>query len=1068
MVVLSIILILLGIETIDNMCIGAEEPGFYVNENYNSYSVGHMPPESENHVGHMKYTGKHEITVEDNEGTDLILSILTASTSQTESNISASMTPSAKGKVIMEFDLKLLDANSSAIVYLQPDGDSNQYPLMRCTTEGIIQAMNAGAYEDTDVVYVLNTIVRIKWILDTDSGLYELYIDNTLEKSGVSPTGDSGIWSNGISRVHFNVISSQPSRIFIDNIKLYKGICSFIEDDYYNHPVNQHPTISQSGHGNITYTGQMPITVVSENEEKRLNVSVTANNERKEFNLYQNLFPSVKSTVIEEFDIKLSDQACNRILYASLPNITMPDDPDNLYPIMRFGTNQNIQVYDSESYSDVQTYQFNTWYKIKLITDPQTGLWDLYINGVLKRDDFTPTSNSTIWEKGISKFKFNIVTWYTTAVYLDNVKCYPEVIGGNYQVDPLVYSVQKRTLNSYQGIHPRILTDSSGIHTLQQVKSTTHAPIWNQLKEKADQLASSMPPQYYEDPSIPDNGWMRTNGDAMALLAMSYILTEDTDYLNAAKNWAVTTCGYPVWGDHNDALSAAHILTGLGILYDWCYSSLDASTKDIIRNTIIERAPAMAARLLKGGDQYGYDDNHIITESCGLATAALAIFDEYNPAETWIDITANQFDKYIQLVGDDGATHEGLGYWGYSLQSSIMYGEMAEKLLGINIFAAEWYKNACYFRLYSTVPTGSWGAGNKFLSFNDADRGDLNGPDHMLRALAHRYNDGYAQWLADRLFEAGLQNNTYMYNFLNMLWYDPAIQATAPNSLPTIKNFDNAGYILSRSAWYGNESVLAFSCGPVGGKKLHEQLGIFSDYIKSSGHAHPDANHFILYGNGEWLIRDDGYVSKHTQQHNTLLINGQGQIGDGDVFLDTSKYFQSTEMATSYIGSFNANMDHIIGDATAAYEQGLGLQKYMRHLLYIKPDVLIVIDDIQVDAAKDLELRLFPEQQSATLQSDGSYLLQGASAKLRFTQLTPQDTTVTTQMVPVFDRDNTTYRNKLAFQVQKQSGITWKNAMALSWSDTSHTPETVKLWYQGNNVWAFMVKGELVFFFWTT
>ena len=60
-------------------------------------------------------------------------------------------------------------------------------------------------------------------------------------------------------------------------------------------------------------------------------------------------------------------------------------------------------------------------------------------------------------------------------------------------------------------------------------------------------------------------------------------------------------------------------------------------------------------------------------------------------------------------------------------------------------------------------------------------------------------------------------------------------------------------------------------------------------------------------------------------------------------------------------------MDHIAGDVTQAYPKRAGLQRFVRHLLFVKPDVLIVIDDIAVDKIADLELRLHTE--SSQLQT---------------------------------------------------------------------------------------------------
>jgi hypothetical protein len=82
-----------------------------------------------------------------------------------------------------------------------------------------------------------------------------------------------------------------------------------------------------------------------------------------------------------------------------------------------------------------------------------------------------------------------------------------------------------------------------------------------------------------------------------------------------------------------------------------------------------------------------------------------------------------------------------------------------------------------------------------------------------------------------------------------------------------LRHFEDLGIVSARSDWSGDESLLVFKCGPFLG---HKAVGEFS-FDPGGGHVHPDANHFVLFGAGEWLIRDDGYHAKWTGQHNTLL-----------------------------------------------------------------------------------------------------------------------------------------------------------------------------------------------------
>ena len=50
----------------------------------------------------------------------------------------------------------------------------------------------------------------------------------------------------------------------------------------------------------------------------------------------------------------------------------------------------------------------------------------------------------------------------------------------------------------------------------------------------------------------------------------------------------------------------------------------------------------------------------------------------------------------------------------------------------------------------------------------------------------------------------------------------------------------------------------------------------------------PDAGAFQIHSYGDWLIVDDGYQPKNTNQQNTLIVNGYGQTGEGGEWFETT------------------------------------------------------------------------------------------------------------------------------------------------------------------------------------
>ncbi len=230
----------------------------------------------------------------------------------------------------------------------------------------------------------------------------------------------------------------------------------------------------------------------------------------------------------------------------------------------------------------------------------------------------------------------------------------------------------------------------------------------------------------------------------------------------------------------------------------------------------------------------------------------------------------------------------------------------------------------------------------------------------------------------------------------------------------------------------------------------HEATNKF-DYDAGSGHVHPDANHFVIFGGGEFLIRDDGYAWKLAAQHKTLLIDGAGQIGEG------SQWFRGLDAVKKKLhprvlkATSSAEVDEIVGDATAIYPAASGLRRYVRRLLFMKPDVLVVIDEIETDQPRQLELRFHPEYAFAR-QEDGTLLARGKKSTLRMEALTPEGVDISTVAPAAKNREG----KEMALEAAtlRTTRSKWTNAVAFSWSSASEEPARVTMERDGER-WVF-------------
>lgn len=619
-----------------------------------------------------------------------------------------------------------------------------------------------------------------------------------------------------------------------------------------------------------------------------------------------------------------------------------------------------------------------------------------------------------------------------------------------------------KALAPVRGVHPRLFLTDKCFQDLRRSIQTTHVGLWPKIRALADDLAAVDPPQYNASPDNPGQLWQRPVGNALPYLAMAYRLTGERRYLDAVRKWALASCNYPTWGlgfrDSTD-LAGGHQLFGLALVYDWCYHDLDRVTRDRIRHTLITRGTRMFQKAAKEQVWWHrlFMHNHLWVSTSGLAAAGLAVFDEADDALLWIGLTVDKFASTKEVLGSDGASHEGIGYWQYGAEYMLKFMHLAQDLLGIDFYDHPWWQNTARYPLYLSLPRSSWTRTNSIVDFADSPRRHWYGPDHTLRHLATVYRDGHAQWLADQIDRANIESSNAQW--LNLIWYDPSVAIRHPRTLPTLHHFANKGIVSARTDWNGNEGLLAFKCGPFIGHTAITEM----THDPGGGHSHPDAGHFVLFGNGEWLIQDDGIGPKWTHQHNTLLIDGQGQLGEGGDGFDGREYLNTRARPRILTAISRPQYDHIAGDATPAYPGNLGLTRFVRHLIFVKPDVLLVLDDIRCASPKQMELRFHPAGAGGAVNGNRTAIV-GDRAALQIDLLTPASVSTRMDRGPA---KNNQAQNAPIILRYTRNGQEWRNAVALSWTDIQRPSRIVTLQTTGNT-WRFVVDGKPLTFNWTT
>jgi hypothetical protein len=592
--------------------------------------------------------------------------------------------------------------------------------------------------------------------------------------------------------------------------------------------------------------------------------------------------------------------------------------------------------------------------------------------------------------------------------------------------------------------HPRLYLTPDRIAALRAEIGGAKKAQWEILRGEADRLARRRPPAAVRPNDAPDQLWQRDVGNALPTLAMAWVLSGDPKYRTAAEDWALASSSYPTWGFGrylNNDLPAGHQLFGLALVYDWMFRDLSTDAREKIRQALLSRGRDMyqAADLQKGN--YWRDEylqNHLWVNAAGLAAAALALPDEPETA-AWLKRAQDAFRITEKSLGPDGASQEGVGYWSYGVEYLLKFWALSADLLGEDLHSPWWEKTAMY-RLYLSLPRKAWAKNNTIIDIADCPRQDYYGPDYLLFDLARRFHDPYAQWLGLEVERAGVTTN--VAPFLNLLWLDPKQAAKSPADLPTLRHFEDMGIVSARSDWSGGESLVVFKSGPPAG---HEEVKLAFAKDPGFGHVHPDANHFVIFGNGQWILQDDGYAWKETGQHNTLLIDGVGQMGEHAQWFRRKTPLPLTGEPSILTAESHPDFDVLAGDATGAYATDLGLRKFVRRVIFWKPNVALVLDAIETDRPRKLELRFHPPD----------------SASVRIEDLTPDAVVTSRGTIEGRNRENGPLP-QYTVKMEKNASV-WRNVTAISWGPQ---PAPVTMRTEANGELVFQSAGKTLRYTW--
>ncbi len=637
---------------------------------------------------------------------------------------------------------------------------------------------------------------------------------------------------------------------------------------------------------------------------------------------------------------------------------------------------------------------------------------------------------------------------------------YKDIIDVPWQV----YFKDKVTnFDKYENVHPRIWLDNDDFERIRGYAEGDMKKTWELVKKSADALVSGGPIKFYVSG---ENVWMNTQGKDLVNLVFAYKISNDKKYFEALIKFAEEICSYPSWSNAADGdnchLAGNSSYLALGIFYDWCYDEISPELKKTIVDNIARRIEDFNYDASYGFDSINCHNMIIINTSALVGLSAM--YEEIPKAETYIKrIAAKLATLTMEVMPDDGAAFEAVNYSSYSYQGLMQAGLVMRDLLNVDIINHPTMDAYAKFSVYSYLPVNGWESGYDVFGWGDGTETSNGTLIPVMSLMAReRQNPVYKYFVEKRLdyaYNRGDIDYVYLYP---LMFYDENLESKSPDEFKDNENgklyypldfkTSDAGYVFLKDSWDGNEASIHFHCGPMLGDTAADFRKVWKGNTLGTGHNHPDMGALLLFAEGEWIFDDDGYITGTTTNHNTLTVNGIGQVSEAQSVIrrqNTDYGFTSWQamiFAKPEIIEFKTYGDitYVACDITDVYPDyhygsiNVNMDSYIRHYIYLKPEkTVLIVDDVKTFYDSDLELRWHPTVQAASLQTDGSYIYQGKNAVMRLETFKDDGVEIINGMTSKVANKQGGIKDAFVLRAKKH-GKKWVQPTAITWDNRNN------------------------------
>ncbi len=468
---------------------------------------------------------------------------------------------------------------------------------------------------------------------------------------------------------------------------------------------------------------------------------------------------------------------------------------------------------------------------------------------------------------------------------------------------------------------------------------------------------------------------------------VAYVVTGEERYYEKAREIVFHLCaweGYwndPSLGEQHAGLDTSHAAIWVGVFYDWCYDRLSAAERETVRSALVDKALVLLQEATTSGAIY---HNITVLKLVGLGIGSIALLDEEERAQGWIDAVIARLRANFDAQGADGGAMEGPMYGTYAA-GAIADFLWATQSAGIehDLFAHNYLKTLPRYCISLLDP----GTG-QLPCFGDGGPGLAFEHTNLVLALG---GDSDAAWYCR---EIGMFEAPSPRTFIAM---DPErIRPEAPQFNPS-ECFQDVGYAVMRDGFDPGAAYLAFKCGPP---------------VAQIGHNHFDHNSFMLSYAGSWLAWDPGYRDYFHPQRRKYTVS---TLGHNTVILDLdSEYLADTTVSLAGHDQLRLNQgrvdefftsdgfDYLLGNAAAAYnpDDRTVLERFDRQVVFAKPNVFFVRDTLAAPEAHTFSALMHASPQDSLLLEGAAAKIAGAQSLLQIHPFSPQGLALSTAVYP--------------------------------------------------------------------